>query len=75
MSSSRWISLEEAAEHLGIKPTTLYKWLERKQLPGHKVGRLWKFKIEELDEWVRSNKGDANKDQKLGRKIFENSPS
>lgn len=57
MNSARWISLEEAAEHLGVKPTTLYKWLERKKLPGHKVGRLWRFKTEELDEWVKSGQG------------------
>ena len=23
-------------------------------LPAHKVGRLWKFKLSEVDEWVRS---------------------
>jgi len=28
-------------------------------MPAHKVGRLWKFKIEEVDEWVR--KGGASK--------------
>lgn len=45
MDKSRWISLEETAAYIGVKPTTLYKWFERKQLPGHKVGRLWKFKV------------------------------
>ena len=57
MNNSRWYSVEEAANHLGIKPTTLYKWIERKDMPAHKVGRLWKFKLEELDEWVKSGKG------------------
>jgi len=60
MSKSRWYSLDEAAAHLGVKPTTLYKWLERKQMPAHKVGRLWKFKLAELDEWVISGKGAAD---------------
>lgn len=66
MKNSRWISLEEAAEHLGVKTSTLYKWLERKQIPGHKVGRLWKFQIPELDEWVKSGKGGTDqKDTEL----------
>ena len=57
MTNTRWYSVDEAATHLGIKPTTLYKWTESKDMPAHKVGRLWKFKLEELDEWVKSGKG------------------
>ncbi len=53
----KWISLDEAAEYLGIKPVTLRKWIkEQKELPAHKIGRLWKFKCSELDEWVKSGK-------------------
>jgi hypothetical protein len=31
-------------------------------MPGHKIGRLWKFRKEEVDVWMRSGggKGDAN---------------
>jgi hypothetical protein len=32
------------------------KWIERKCLPSHKVGRLWKFEATEGDEWVRQGK-------------------
>lgn len=49
-----WISVAEIAAHLGIKRDTVYKWLERKKLPAHKVGRLWKFKLSEVDKWVRA---------------------
>jgi excisionase family DNA binding protein len=52
----RWLSVAEIAEHLGVKPDTIYKWIERKQLPAHKVGRLWKFMASEVDEWVRAGK-------------------
>ncbi len=53
----KWISLDEAAEYLGIKPVTLRKWIkEQKGVPAHKIGRLWKFKCSELDEWVKSGK-------------------
>ena len=51
---SRWLSVEEIAAHLGIKPDTVYKWIERRNLPAHKLGRLWKFQAAEVDEWVRS---------------------
>ena len=53
----KWIGLDEAAEYLGIKPVTLRKWIkEGKEVPEHKIGRLWKFKCSELDEWVKSGK-------------------
>lgn len=50
----RWLSVEEIAAHLGIKPDTVYKWIERRKMPAHKVGRLWKFQTAEVDAWVRS---------------------
>ena len=52
-SDTRWFSVDEIAAHLGIKRDTVYKWLTRKQMPGHKLGRLWKFKVAEIDTWVR----------------------
>ncbi len=48
----RWLSVEEIAAYLGINQDTVYKWITRKQLPAHKVGRLWRFRREEVDAWV-----------------------
>ncbi|MBC8552290.1 MAG: excisionase family DNA-binding protein, partial [Candidatus Brocadiales bacterium] len=46
---------------LGIKRETLYKWLAEKNMPAHKVGRLWKFRKDEVDEWVRTGEADSRK--------------
>lgn len=54
MTEDRWLSVEEIADYLGVKRDTVYKWIERKKMPAHKVGSLWKFKREEIDAWVRS---------------------
>ena len=52
-----YISLEDAAEYLNIKPVTLRKWIRQKtDLPAHQIGRLWKFERSELDTWVTSGK-------------------
>jgi excisionase family DNA binding protein len=48
-----WVSVDEVAQHLGVAKDSIYRWIERKGLPAHKVGRLWKFKLAEVDEWVR----------------------
>ena len=50
----RWLSVEEIAVHLGIKKDTVYKWVAKKHMPAHKVGRLWKFDKAEIDTWVKS---------------------
>jgi excisionase family DNA binding protein len=58
----RWLSVDELAGYLGIKRDTVYKWITRRNMPAHKVGRLWKFRKEEIDAWVRS--GDAGDPEK-----------
>lgn len=52
-----WLSVEEVAKYLGISKETVYRWLEKKKVPAHRVGKLWKFKPSEVDAWVKS--GDA----------------
>lgn len=62
--ADRWLSVDEIAAHLGISRETVYKWIQRKALPAHKVGRLWKFRVDEVDAWVRA--GEAN-DKRTGK--------
>lgn len=49
-----WISVDYIAGHLGVTRDSIYRWIDRKGLPAHRVGRLWKFKVSEVDEWVRT---------------------
>ena len=58
MIDDGYIGIDEAANYLGIKTITLRGWLKKKEteLPAHKIGKLWKFKKTELDEWVQSGK-------------------
>ena len=58
-----YISLEQAAEYLNIKPVTLRKWIRNQDdIPAHQIGKLWKFKKGELDEWVNSGKSAISQD-------------
>lgn len=53
----KWISIEEAAEYLGVNKDTIRNWIKsNSQIPANKIGRQWKFKRSELDEWVKSGK-------------------
>lgn len=52
----KWCSLEEIAEYLGVTKDTVRNWIKKTDIPAHKIGRLWKFKLTEVDEWVKSGK-------------------
>lgn len=49
-----WVSVDHVAEHLGVVRDSVYRWIETKDMPAHKIGRRWKFKLSEVDDWVRS---------------------
>lgn len=49
-----WIGIEEAANHLGVNKDTIRNWIKKTNIPARKIGKLWKFKLSELDEWVKS---------------------
>ena len=52
----KWIGVEEAASHLGVTKDTIRNWIKKTDIPAHKIGKLWKFKRSELDDWVKSGK-------------------
>ena len=58
----RWLSVDEIGDYLGIKRDTVYKWISEKGMPAHKIGRLWKFKKDEVDTWVRDGKASDSKE-------------
>ena len=60
----RWLSVDQIADHLGIKRDTVYRWIDERQMPGHKIGRLWKFNKQEVDEWVRGGGTGDRRSQK-----------
>ena len=63
--TDRWISVEEITEYLGVSKDTVYSWLTNKGMPGHKVGRFWKFKQADVDAWVREGGAASSTDESL----------
>ena len=61
MADDRWIGMKEITEHLGVSRETVVKWIENKQMPGHKLGKCWKFQKAEVDAWVKSDMGADSK--------------
>jgi len=58
--SDRWLSMDEITVHLGVSEDTIHRWIRLKGMPAHKAGRLWKFRITEVDEWIESGKASSD---------------
>ena len=56
----KWSTLKEVQEHLGVGRETILQWIAKKNMPAYKMGRLWKFKLSEVDEWVKSGEAADN---------------
>ena len=54
--NDNWIGIEEVSVYLGVKKDTVRNWIKKTDIPAHKIGKLWKFKRSEIDEWVKSGK-------------------
>lgn len=65
MTVEPWVSVYQVARHLGVAKDTVYRWRESRGLPAHRVGRLWKFKLSKVDEWVRVGGADKHKATEL----------
>ena len=50
-----WVSVDAVADHLGVAKDSVYRWIDTKGLPAHRIGKLWKFKLSEVDDWVRAD--------------------
>lgn len=66
MNAEPGVTAEQVAQHLGVVKDTVYRWRERKGLPANKIGRLCKFQLSEVDEWVRAGGADEDKESHGG---------
>ena len=65
--TDRWLSVEEITEHLGVSKDTVYAWISKRNMPAHKVGRLWKFQKMEVDAWVKAGGASDSDDVRQER--------
>ena len=64
-TEERWVSVEEVAAHLGVNKDSIYRWIDKKNFPSHRVGRLLRFKLSEVDEWVRQGGGAEDNQEEV----------
>lgn len=60
MNLEPWLSVEEIARYLGVSKESIYRLLDKRVIPAHRIGRLWKFKPGEVDAWVKAGGAAEN---------------
>ena len=56
VTPEKWVNLEDIAEHLSLSEDTVRTWVKEGKLPFYRAGKRYKFKISEVDKWVREGK-------------------
>jgi len=66
-SDEQWVGVDEVAGHLRVAKDSVYRWIETRRLPAHRVGRLLRFKLSEVDAWVQAGGGQGEGPSEAGR--------
>jgi excisionase family DNA binding protein len=67
----RWLSVDEICKYLGIGKDTVYKWIDKHGMPAHRMGRLWKFKKDQVDAWVEAGGASSTHGSSVNHSDFE----
>lgn len=54
----RWMTLEEIAKYLKVSKDSIYRLAQKREVPASKIGNLWRFRKDEIDEWMKNNRKD-----------------
>jgi excisionase family DNA binding protein len=57
------------ARWLGISTRAVCLWAECREIPAIKIGRQWRFRQDELSEWLKRPKLEKVKNDPIGRRV------
>lgn len=66
-SEESWVSIGEVAAHLSVGKDSIYRWIDTRGFPSRRVGRLLRFRLSEVDEWVEGGGGNEPETRPAGR--------
>lgn len=60
MVTDKWLTLDELAGYLKLSQSKLYRMAQNGDIPASKVASQWRFDQPEIDEWMKSQRPDAD---------------
>jgi excisionase family DNA binding protein len=64
-----FLNIDELSIYLGIKKSTLYSQVEKKEIPHYRIGHLLRFRKTIIDSWIENLRTDPVKPQREARMI------
>ncbi len=61
-TQEQWVDMEDVSQHLKVNKETIRRWIKTQEFPAHKAGNLLRFKLSEVDAWVRQSSTDNETD-------------
>ncbi len=61
MIKPRLINVNELSEYIGLSTSTIYSWVSQRRIPFVKCGRLTKFDLQRIDEWIKESSVEEKK--------------
>lgn len=55
-NETEWLGTKEAAERIGVTQRTLYRFIDRGELPAYKFGRVIRVKVTDVAEFIEGNR-------------------
>lgn len=54
------LTIDDLARYLKLKRQTIYRWAQKKKLPGAKIGKEWRFRRSVIEAWIVKNLGETD---------------
>jgi len=58
-----YLNIKQVAEYLGVSEKTVYRLLDKEEIPAVKVGRQWRFYMGDVESWLKKEKPEASVEQ------------
>ena len=55
-NNNEMMNIEEVANYLKMSERAIYEWVKNNKIPAFKLGNTWRFKKNEIDGWMESNR-------------------
>lgn len=59
--NKRLININELSEYIGLSTSTIYSWVSQRRIPFVKCGRLTKFDLQRINDWIKESSVEEKK--------------
>ena len=59
--NKRLIDINELSEYMDLSISTIYSWVSQRRIPFVKCGRLTKFDLQKIDDWIEESSVEEKK--------------